>query len=196
MITFGLTGSIGMGKTTAGQMLEYLGCPVHDSDASVKAALEPHGKAFEAVALTFPKSWDKKKRVLKKDYLSRVIFSDPHQKKKLENILHPIVRAEQKEFIFRQQRLGRNYCVLDIPLLFETNGEERVDKVILVTAPYFIQRSRVLSRDGMSEEKFHKILNNQMNDLEKRARSDYIVQTGLGKAYTMRELKQILKAHR
>lgn len=194
MIVLGLTGSIGMGKTTAGKLLEGMGCPVHDSDLSVRKALDPYGKAFETVALTFPESWDKKKRILKKDVLSELIFSDGVAKKKLENILHPIAQEEQQTFILQQKKMGRDFCALDIPLLFETGADKRVDHTIVVTAPYFIQAQRVLRRKGMIPKKFHRILKAQMPDLQKRALADYVVQTGLGKAYTRRQLHAILNA--
>jgi len=192
MIILGLTGSIGMGKTTAGKLLEEMGCPVHDSDLSVRKALQPHGKAFEKVALIFPESWDKKKRILKKEVLSDIIFSDGQAKRRLENVLHPIAQEEQREFVFHQKKMGRNFCALDIPLLFETNADQRVDYTIVVTAPYFIQAQRVLKRKGMTLEKFHRILNSQMPDQQKRALADFVVQTGLGRAYTHGALRTIL----
>ena len=196
MIILGVTGSIGMGKSTAGKLLERMGCPVHCSDVSVRNALKPYGKAFEKVALTFPESWDKKTRLLKKDVLSDIVFSNSEKKRKLENILHPIAQEEQSEFIFHQKKMGRDFCALDIPLLFETGADKRVDYTIVVTAPFFIQAQRVLNRKGMTEEKFHRILNTQMPDIEKRAHADFVVQTGLGKAYTHRALKTILNTLR
>jgi len=193
MIIFGLTGSIGMGKTTTGKLLEILGCPVHDSDLSVKNALNPYGKAFETVALSFPEAWDKKKYVIKKDILSDLVFNDDTARKKLENILHPIVQAEQQDFILKQRQLGRTFCALDIPLLFETGADNRVDFTIVVHAPYFIQAQRVLKRKGMSYAKFQNILQAQMPSDQKCALADFVVQTGLGKAYSMRQLKKITK---
>ena len=193
MIVFGLTGSIGMGKSTAAKMLERLGCPVHDSDLSVKNALNPYGKGFEAVALTFPQAWDKKKHLIKKDVLSDLIFNDADKKHVLENILHPIVQSEQQEFIKKQKLLGKEFCVLDIPLLFETGADKRVNYTIVVSAPHFIQAQRVLKRKNMSREKFEKILATQIPNDQKCALADFVVQTGLGKAYSMRQLKRILK---
>ena len=182
MIILGVTGSIGMGKSTLGKMLQYLGCPVHDSDATVKNALNPYGKAFEAVALTFPTAWDKKKHLIKKEVLSDIIFYDDAARQDLENILHPIVEAEQQQFIFTQRKLGRQFCALDIPLLFETGADKRVDYTINVTAPFFVQAQRVLSRPHMSVEKFEAILQTQMLDSQKCALADFVIQTGLGKA--------------
>ncbi len=193
MIIFGLTGSIGMGKTTVGKMLMRLGCPVHDSDLSVKKALDPYGKGFEAVALTFPKVWDKKKHVIKKDVLSQIIFGDSKEREKLEHILHPIVRQEQKNFIFKHKKLGVHHCALDIPLLFETGAQKNVDYTIVVNAPYFIQAQRVLARKNMTQEKFERILEAQMPNDQKCALADFVVHTGLGKAYSMKQVQNILK---
>jgi dephospho-CoA kinase len=191
MITLGLTGSIGMGKSTTARMMAQMGCAVHDSDAAVRHALQPMGQAFAEVAVTFKEAWDKKNHVLKKDILAKIIFDDAAKRKKLEEILHPIVRASQTEFMRQQKRLGRKFIVLDIPLLFETAAEERVDYTIVVTAPHFLQKQRVLRRANMTEEKFAAILETQMSDREKRRRADYVLSTGLGLAYTHRELKKI-----
>ena len=192
MIILGLTGSIGMGKTTVGGMLSKMGCGIHDSDKAVAHALNPYGMAFEEVALTFPKTWDKKKHLIKKTVLADIVFNDPKEKLKLENILHPIVRFSQNRFIRAQQRLGREMVVLDIPLLFETGAQTLVDHTICVTAPFHIQRRRVLSRAGMSEEKFYAILENQMSDAQKRRLANFVVQTGLGFAHSHRQLEKII----
>lgn len=182
-----------MGKTTVSKLLAHLGCAVHNSDTAVHKALMPHGNAFEAVALTFPEAWDKKKHVIKSDVLAKIIFSDEAQKRKLENILHPIAQQSQINFLQRQKRLGRKIAVLDIPLLFETGAEKRVDYTLVATAPYAIQHRRVLKRPNMSEEKFQAIVKSQMSDSEKCKRADYIVHTGMGMAYTYRALQEILR---
>lgn len=193
MIVLGLTGSIGMGKTTAAGMLQKLGCAVHDSDKAVHAALEPYGAAFEEVALTFPEAWDKKTHRIKRPVLAEIIFKDAQKRKELESILHPIVRQEQKKFVRRQQSLGKKIAVLDIPLLFETGAENRVDYTIVVSAPHHIQRRRVLSRPNMTEEKFHAILASQMPDHEKRIRADFVIPTSMGLAYTYNALKKAIQ---
>ena len=192
MIVIGLTGSIGMGKTTAASMLKKMGCAVYDSDVVARRALEPRGDAFEEVALTFPECWDKKKHVIKRDVLAEIIFTDPVRKQILEDILHPLVVQGQYDFIRAQQRLGKKIVVLDIPLLFETNAQGRVDYTICVYAPYPIQRRRVLARAGMTEEKFRAILNTQMPNAQKCALADFTVPTGLGMAYTYATLRKIL----
>lgn len=193
MIVLGLTGSIGMGKTTAAKMLSQLGCAIHDSDKAVSYALSPNGKAFEEVAVTFPDAWDKKRHIIKKAILADIIFNDDNEKRKLEEILHPIVQQSQQDFIQKQTRLERDFVVLDIPLLFETGAQSRVDYTICVSAPYHIQRRRVLSRAGMSEEKFESILNSQMPDNQKTMLADFVVQTGLGMAHSYRQLEKIIK---
>jgi len=192
MIVLGLTGSIGMGKTTVAGQFEYCGCPSHDSDMAVHDALQPNGAGFEEVAVTFPQAWDKKNHTIKKDVLSKLVFGNENKRRELENILHPIVQYEQTQFIRKNKKLGRKAVVLDIPLLFETGAEARVDYTITVTAPYFMQRARVLKRAGMTAIKFQAILKAQMPDAEKRARADFIIQTSLGRAYSMRQVKQIL----
>lgn len=193
MIVYGLTGSIGMGKSTAASMLRSMGVLVHDSDAEVHKLLAPRGRAFEEVAVTFPEAWDKKQHVIKRDVLGNIVFNNDKQRRKLESILHPYVHESQSEFIKQAQAMGQDKVVLDIPLLYETGAESRVNAVIVVTAPYFIQRQRVLSRPGMTKKRFQDILDKQVPDKIKRARADYVVQTGLGKAYTYRALKRIME---
>lgn len=193
MITIGLTGSIGMGKSTAARFLKKMGCAVHDSDRVVAHALSPKGIAFEEVALTFPKCWDKRKRHIQKDVLAQIVFNDDQQRRKLERILHPIVQASQKKFAQSQARLGKNIIVFDIPLLFETGAQKRFDYTICVSAPYHIQRRRVLSRPNMTLDRFHSILSIQMPDKIKQKLADYTVQTGMGFSHTHRQLKKIIK---
>lgn len=193
MIVLGLTGSIGMGKSATARLFKKLGVPVFDSDADVHKALSPEGAAFEEVAVTFPESWDKKTATINRKVLGGIVFNDAKKRKELEGILHPVVQAGQKKFIAAMKRMGKKIVVLDIPLLFETGAEKRVDYTIVVTAPYSIQRRRVLARVGMDEARFLKILEMQMPDAEKQARADFIVQTGQGYAHTHRQLQKILK---
>ena len=193
MIVLGLTGSIGMGKSTAARMLRMMGIPVHESDEAVHKALAPGGVAFEEVAVTFPDAWDKKRHVIRRDVLGQIVFADEEKRHALEQIVHPAVWASQKAFARKYQLMGRRMIALDIPLLFETGAEERVDYTICVSAPYDIQRRRVLSRAGMSEEKFLKIVASQMPDGEKRRRADFVVETGMGLGHTWRALRQIVR---
>jgi len=193
MIILGLTGSIGMGKSTAASMLGYMGCGVYDADQAARNALNPKGEAFEEVALTFPAAWDKKTRTIKRDVLAEIIFQDSEKKKILEDIIHPIVQNNQWQFIQQEKRLGRKSIVLDIPLLFETFADDNVNYTIVVTAPQYIQRQRVLKRAGMSEEKFENILKTQMPDRQKRYLADFIIPTGMGMAYTYQSLIKMMQ---
>jgi dephospho-CoA kinase len=193
MIVIGLTGSIGMGKTTAANMLRDMGVPVHDSDAAVHELLAAGGAGVAPVAARFPAAFDSKAQAIRRDVLGRLVFGDPEKRRALEEILHPLVRESQAVFIRGQQRAGIGIVALDIPLLFETGAENRVDCTVVVTAPYEIQRQRVLARPGMDEEQFQKRLASQMSDAEKRKRADFIVQTGVGFAHTRAELAQVLR---
>ncbi|PZO82286.1 MAG: dephospho-CoA kinase [Micavibrio aeruginosavorus] len=193
MIVIGLTGSIGMGKSRAASMLKLMGIPVHDSDKAVHAALQPKGIAFDDVVSAFPSALDKKTNGIDRKKLGDIVFNDPAALKTLENILHPAAKKSQVDFIQAMTRKGKRAAVLEIPLLFETGAEKRVDCVICVSAPPAIQRRRVLARKGMTEEKFKSILAKQMPDAQKRSLSDYVVQTGMGPAHTFRALRKIVR---
>lgn len=192
MIVLGLTGSIGMGKSTAANMLRQLGVPVHESDAEVHALLAAGGRGVDPTRAAFPKAYDKKKNAIDRRALGEIVFADDRARLKLESILHPLVREGQEAFTRQARSNGADIAVLDIPLLFETGAETRVDFVIVVTAPFFVQKERVLARPGMDEARFHAILSKQMPDSEKQARADFVVHTGLGLARTMEELKKVL----
>lgn len=192
LIIAGLTGSIGMGKSMATAMLRDMNIPVHCSDEAVHDLLAPGGDAVHAVLASFPSVRDAKGGI-NRSALGAIIFPDAQKKKQLEDILHPLVVASQRRFISEQMRLGTDLVVLDIPLLYETGAEQRVDKVIVVTAPAFIQRQRVLKRPGMTAEKFESILRSQIPDREKRRRADFTVQTGIGRAHTRHALSRIIK---
>jgi dephospho-CoA kinase len=193
MIVFGLTGSIGMGKSTAAKMLRLMGVPVHDSDRAVHAALRPNGTAYEKVMAAFPETYDKKKRLIDRKKLGDIVFHDKAALKKLEAILHPVALASQQKFIEAMQAKGKKAAVLEIPLLFETGAQSRVDYTICVTAPPEVQKRRVMGRRNMNEEKFQRILESQMPDKEKQALADFVVQTGMGYGTTFRQLRKILK---
>lgn len=193
MIVLGLTGSIGMGKSYAAAIFKSLGVPVHNSDHAVHRALSPGGEAFEAVALTFREAWDKKKHLIDRKKLGEIVFQDDVKLKNLEKMLHPIVRQSQIRFLRMVRRAGRPLAVLEIPLLFETGAHRRVDFVVCVSAPAAIQRRRVLARKGMDEDKFERILGRQMPDSLKRIRSDFVIDTGLGKARTRQQIQALIK---
>ena len=191
MIVLGLTGSIGMGKSTAAKMLRMMGVPVHDSDKAVHEALLPRGPSYSAVANIFPSAISK--GMVDRKKLGAIVFADKADLKKLEAILHPAAQASQQKFVRAMQAKGKKVAVLEIPLLFETGAEERVDYTITVTSPAAIQKRRVMKRKNMTEEKFRRIVESQMPDAEKQARADFVVQTGMGYATTFRELSKILK---
>jgi dephospho-CoA kinase len=193
MKVLGLTGSIGMGKSVTASLLRRIGVSVHDSDAVVHESLSPGGAAFETVALMFPQVWDKKKRVIDRKKLGDIVFGDDTARAKLESVLHPLVWQSQKKFLLKARRMGLKKVVLDIPLLFETGAERKCDAVMTVTAPFLIQRQRVLRRGGMSEKKFFAILARQIPDIQKRRMSDIVLDTGLGRAFTLRALKSALR---
>ena len=191
MIVLGLTGSVGMGKSTAAAMLRRLGIPVHDSDAAVHRALAPRGAGVEAVAVAFPGVRDEAGGI-DRAALGRRVFGDAAALRRLERILHPLVRLSQQRFLRQTRGQRRPVVVLDIPLLFETGGAKRCDRVMVVSAPGALQRARVMARPGMTEARLRAVLAQQMPDAEKRRRADYIVPSGLGRAITLRRLKRIL----
>jgi dephospho-CoA kinase len=188
MIIIGLTGSIGMGKSTTAQLFEAEGVPVADSDAIVHALYA--GKAAPLIEAAFPGvvvngTVDRTK-------LSGQVIGKPEAMKKLEAIIHPLVRAAQDEFLRIAKASGVQFAVLDIPLLFETHATNRVDKIVVVTAPADIQRARVLARPGMALEKFQAILARQTPDSEKRARADFVINTSHGIEAARSEVRAIL----
>ena len=176
MIVLGLTGSIGMGKSTTAKMFAEAGVPVHDSDETVHRLYS--GKAAPLVEAAFPGTTQA--GVVDRVKLAGRVLADPAALKKLEAIVHPLVRADADAFLAKHRAAGAQIAVLDIPLLFETRGRNRVDKVVVVTASPGIQRDRVLARPGMSEEKFAAILAKQVPDAEKRRQADFVVDTGQG----------------
>ncbi|ESX80302.1 dephospho-CoA kinase [Mesorhizobium sp. M0027] len=176
MIVLGLTGSIGMGKSTTAKMFAEAGVPVHDSDEAVHRLYA--GKAAPMVEVVFPGTT--RSGAVDRTKLAERVLGDAAALKRLEAIIHPLVRADADAFLAQNRAAGAPLAVLDIPLLFETGGRDRVDKVVVVTAPAEIQRARVLARPGMSEEKFASILARQVPDAEKRRRADFVVDTGQG----------------
>lgn len=176
MIVIGLTGSIGMGKSTTARLFREAGVPVHDSDEAVHRLYS--GEAALLIEAAFPGTV--KDGVVDRTLLASRILGDTAAIKTVERIVHPLVRADADTFLDAQRASGQPLAVLDIPLLFETNGEARVDRIVVVSAPAHIQRERVLARPGMTVEKFEAILARQVPDAEKRARADFIVESGDG----------------
>jgi dephospho-CoA kinase len=191
----GITGSIGMGKSTASDMLREMGIPVHDADAAVHKLLGPGGKAVPVVGKAFPEALKTDKsgnQYIDRQVLGRIVFGDRAKKRKLEEILHPLVRAESDAFVAEQIKKAHTVVALDIPLLFETGGEKRVNVTICVSAPPDVQRKRVLGRPGMTSEKFERIVAGQLPDAEKRKRADYIVETDKGLDDMKQQLQRII----
>lgn len=188
MIVLGLTGSIGMGKSTTARMFSDAGIPVHDSDEAVHRLYR--GEAAPQVEAAFPGTVID--GTVDREQLARHVMGNPEALKRLEAIVHPLVRADANAFLSRHRASNAPLVVLDIPLLFETGGRERVDRVVVVTADPDIQRERVLARPGMTEEKFKAILARQVPDAEKRRLADFIIDTGLGMDPACREVARII----
>jgi dephospho-CoA kinase len=192
MIILGLTGSIGMGKSTTAKLFEAEGVPVADSDAIVHRLYA--GRAVPLIEKAFPGVVVD--GVVNRQKLSQHVIGRPDALKKLENIIHPLVRKEQDLFLQQAKDSGAKFAVLDIPLLFETavshHTGHRFDKIITVTAPPHVQRDRVLARPGMSVEKFEAIIARQMPDAEKRRRSDFVIDTYKGLEAARDDVRAIL----
>jgi len=190
MIIIGLTGSIAMGKTETAKMFKRLNIPVYNADAAVHELYAKTGAAVEPIGRLFPDVVNNGE--ISREKLSQKIIQDPGVVDIIEKIVHPLVRAKQNEFISQSQKDGAQLVILDIPLLFETGAEARVDKIIIVTAPAHIQRQRALARPGMTEEKFQLILSRQVPDAEKRAKADYIVETDKGLEQAFQQVRAIV----
>lgn len=183
----GLTGSIGMGKSATADLFRKLGVPVHDADAAVHALYR--GRAAPLIEAAFPGTVQDGEVDRRK--LSAAVLNDAEKLKRLEGIVHPLVREEEENFLARISATSP-IAVLDIPLLFETGGEARCDAVLVVSAPADVQRARVMSRPGMTEEIFSAILRKQLPDSEKRARAHFIVDTSRGFASAEAQVRSIL----
>ncbi|HZK90382.1 MAG TPA: dephospho-CoA kinase [Stellaceae bacterium] len=192
MIVLGLTGSIGMGKSTAATALRRLGVPLYDADAEIHRMLGRGGAAVAAVERAFPGVRGEDGAVDRKA-LGQRVFGRPEELRRLEKILHPMVRAVERQWVARARARGAGLVVLDIPLLFETDRIDRIDGVIVVSSPSRLQRARVMRRPGMSAERFAAILNSQLPDREKRRRADFVVHTGLSRARAARRLAGIVR---
>lgn len=190
MIRIGLTGSIGMGKSTTARMFAARGVPVHDADAVVHALYS--GRAAPLIDAAFPGTVVDGK--VDRALLSPHVLNKPEAMKRLEQIVHPMVREEEELFLERARAAGRRIVMMDIPLLFETDGDRRMDVSLVVTADAEIQRQRVLARPGMTEDRFQAILHKQMPDAEKRRRAHFLIDTGLGMASAERSVRAILRA--
>lgn len=191
MKILGLTGSVGMGKSTAAAMLRRLGVPVHDADATVHKLLGRGGAAVAPIAEAFPGSV--RDGAVDRAVLGARVFVDPAARRRLEAIVHPLVRQAETAFLARARRQRRRLVALDIPLLFETEGQRRCDAVAVVSAPAFVQAQRVLRRPGMTAEKLAGIRASQMPDREKRRRADAVIPTGRGRRATLAALVRVVE---
>jgi dephospho-CoA kinase len=190
MFILGLTGSVGMGKSMTARFFAEQGVPVHDADAVVHRLYQ--GEAAAAIEAAFPGTTAAGK--VDRDKLAERVLGDSAALKRLEAIVHPLVQEAERRLLAEAEARGDKVAVLDIPLLFETGGEKRVDAVVVVSAPPEVQRSRVLERPGMTVEKLEAILAKQMPDDEKRRRADFIVDTSQGFEAARAEVRAILDA--
>jgi dephospho-CoA kinase len=188
MIILGLTGSIGMGKSTTAKLFAEAGVPVYDADAMVHRLYE--GEAVAAIEAAFPGTTADGK--VDRDRLSAQVVHDSAAIKRLEGIVHPMLGASRQKFLHDAERSGAPVVVVDVPLLYETGGEKRVDAVVVVTATAEIQRERVLARDNMSDERLAAILARQLSDAEKRKRADFLVDTSHGLDPVRVQIRDIL----
>ena len=187
MFILGLTGSVGMGKSTTAKFFAEEGVPVHDADAAVHRLYE--GEAVVPVEAAFPGTTANGK--VDRDKLAAAVVGNVDALKRLEAIVHPLVRAAEQKFLANAEADGARVALLDIPLLYETGGESRCDAVVVVTAPEHVQRGRVLAR-GTSEERLAGILARQMPDAEKRRRADFVVDTSVGFEGARAQVRDIL----
>ncbi len=188
MIVLGLTGSIGMGKSTTASLFAEAGVPVYDADAAVHRLYE--GEAVAAIEAAFPGTTSDGK--VDRTRLSARVVHDPAAMKRLEEIVHPMVGASRRKFLDEAEQSGAVVAVIDVPLLFETGGEKRVDAVVVVTTSAQAQRERILARPNMTEEKLQAILARQMPDAEKRKRAHFVVDTSHGLDPVRAQIRDIL----
>ncbi len=191
MIILGLTGSIAMGKSTVAEQFAACGAKRCSADALVHRLLAKGGAGVEAVADYFPETLHALGHIDRKA-LGNAVFKNEEALNRLERTLHPLVAQAREQFLAAMQSLGAPWVVLEIPLLFETGAEESCDVVATVTAPAWLQRQRARAR-GMSEARLASILSRQMPDQEKRQLADYVIHTGLGRAYSFQQVKAIMK---
>lgn len=191
MKILGLTGGIGMGKSTATGTLRRLRVPVFDADAAVHGLQARGGRAVRPIGAAFPGTV--RDGQVDREALRRAVLGNPEALRRLERIVHPLVRQEERRFLAAARRRGERLVVLDVPLLFETGGAGRCDAVMVVTAPAAVQRWRVLRRPGMTAERLRAILARQTPDAEKRRRADHLVQTGLSRHHAQRRIRRIVR---
>lgn len=192
MLVIGLTGSIGMGKSTTSEMFRALGIPVHDADAAVHRLYA--GKAAAMIADRFPGTVENGR--VNRDLLAKAVLGKPEEIRALEALVHPLVQAEERNFLEAACRSGQRMVVLDIPLLFETGGTARADCIVVVSAPEAVQKARVLARPGMTEAKFAAILARQVPDADKRRNAHAVIDTSGGVEAARNDVEAFVRALR
>ena len=190
MVILGLTGSIGMGKSTTASMFRDAGIPVFDADAAVHALYA--GAAVPAIEDAFPGTT--KDGVVDRELLRQRVFDDAGVLRRLEAIVHPLVQEARAAFLAEAGAAGSSLVVLDIPLLYETGAEQAVDAVVVVSAPEAVQKARVMARAGMTEERFSAIVARQVSDQEKRRRADFLIETGDGLERARAQVGEVIAA--
>jgi dephospho-CoA kinase len=191
MIIFGLTGGIGMGKSTAAAAFRRARIPVFDADAAVHRLQARGGRAVRDIAAAFPGAVHD--GAVDRTALRQAVLGKPGALARLEGILHPMVREEERAFVARARRRGSRAVVLDIPLLLETGGDERVDRIVVVSAPRNVQMHRIRTRRRMSDSDIQTIIARQMPDAEKRRHADVVIRTGLSRHTSLRSLIRLIK---
>ena len=190
MKVIGLTGGIGMGKSTAAATFRRAHIPVFDADASVHRLQARGGRGVRAIEAAFPGTT--RDGAVDRPALRRAVLGNPAALRRLEAILHPMVRADERAFVARARRAGKRVVVLDIPLFFETGGR-KVDRVVVVSAPRAVQMQRVRQRRKMSPSDIAAVIARQMPDAEKRRRADIVVRTGLSRSHALRALRRLIR---
>ncbi|MCE0742395.1 dephospho-CoA kinase [Acetobacter sicerae] len=199
MKVLGLTGGIGMGKTTVARMLSRAGFPVFDSDATVHRLQGPGGDAVLPIGKLIPAALVKNAHgelSLDRQELRKAVMAHPDLIKQLEKVIHPLVFAARDRFLRRCRRKGTDWVVIDVPLLFETGGDRRCDRVVVVSAPRRTQVARIARRRGMTSAEAQRMIARQMPDHEKRRRADVVIRTGLSMADTRREVRALIREMR
>ncbi|MCA3425793.1 MAG: dephospho-CoA kinase [Roseomonas sp.] len=190
MKIIGLTGGIGMGKSTASAIFRRHGVPIFDADQAVHALQAVGGRAVRPIEAAFPGTT--RGGAVDREALRRAVLGNPAALKQLERIVHPLVRDAEKRFLAAARRAGKSIVVLDIPLLLETGGEKRVDEVVVVSAPAAVQAARVMRRPGMTRERLAAIRARQMPDAEKRRRADVVIHSGLSRHFAVAAIRRLM----
>jgi dephospho-CoA kinase len=194
MKIIGLTGGIGMGKSTAAAAFRRQHIPVFDADASVHRLQAPHGRAIPVIEAAFPGTT--RDGALDRTALREAVFGRPEALKRLEGLIHPMVKDDERVFLARARRAGARMVVLDVPLLFEAWGHRKLDKAVVVSAPRSVQIHRVRLRRRMTAADVEAVIARQMPDAEKRRRADVVIRTGLSRAHTLRSIKHLIRTLR